>query len=211
MRCALGKGWDTEAEGVLESVKPDPIYRYDSAYHQQRRWTHPHSLRCLEVAMSLLGTPQSLLDVGCAEGVHVRWAQEHGVHAVGLDLAVPPNDATLVQADLREPVDLGRQFEWVLCWEVAEHLPVSASDTLVDTLVRHMDPRGRILFTAAGPGQRGPGHINLQFQHFWLQKFADLGVAFSEPQTRILRAAWLKCSPSTSWYGRNVMVLWRVA
>lgn len=191
-------------------MRPDP-YAPGSAYHQQRRWTHPHSLRCLQAAIDLLGTPGSLVDVGCAEGVHVRWARQHGIEAMGIDLAAPADDPALLRADLRQPVDLGRRFEWVLCWEVAEHLPATAAETLVDTLVRHMHPKGRILFTAAGPGQRGPGHIHCAKPDFWQERFRDRGMSHAVDLSLELRRRWLECSPRTPWYGRNVSVLWRVA
>jgi len=191
-------------------MRPD-LYAPGSTYHQQRRWMQPHSLRCLQTAMDVLGTPASLLDVGCAEGVHVRWARSQEIDAMGIDIAVPDGDPSMVRADLREPVDLQRRFEWVLCWEVAEHLPAPAADTLVDTLVRHMLPKGRILFTAARPGQRGPGHINLQPRAYWEEKFCDVGLTYAVEPSSLLRKAWVKCSPRTPWYGNNCAVYWMVA
>jgi cyclopropane fatty-acyl-phospholipid synthase-like methyltransferase len=193
-------------------VRPD-LYAAGSAYHQQRRWTHEHSVRCLETAVDLLGTPASLLDVGCAEGVHVAYAIGRGIDAMGVDIAATDGSlfGALVAADLRQPVDLKRRFEWVLCWEVAEHLPASAAETLCDTLVRHMSPEGRLLFTAAGPGQRGPGHINLAPASFWKGLFLDRGLTFAADITADLRHRWRECSPRTPWYGRNAQVYWRVA
>jgi SAM-dependent methyltransferase len=191
-------------------VRPD-LYAPGSAYHQQRRWTHPHSVRCLETAIEVLGTPASLLDVGCAEGVHVRWAQDHGIEAMGIDLAVPEGDPSLVRADLREVVVLGRRFDWVLCWEVAEHLPAASAETLVETLVRHMAPAGRMLFTAAGPGQKGPGHINCQPSIYWHRLFMARGLTYAAEVSAELRTRWLQCSPATPWYGSNAAVYWRSA
>lgn len=190
-------------------MRPE-LYAPGSAYHQQRRWTHEHSLRCLYAAFDLLGKPTSLLDVGCAEGVHVAWSLVRGVEAMGIDLAAVDHPA-LVRADLTQPVDLKRRFEWVLCWEVAEHLPASAAETLCDTLVRHMQPHGRLLFTAAGPGQRGPGHINCAPLEFWQRLFLDRGLSFAADLTADLRHRWRECSPKTPWYGRNAQVYWRVA
>lgn len=191
-------------------MPPEPNYETGSAYHQQRRWMLPHTQRCLEAAFEVLGQPASLLDVGCAEGALVRWASQQQVTAAGIDLAAS-EDPELVRADLCEPVDLGRQFQWVLCWEVAEHLPESAADVLCETIVHHMAPGGRILWTAARPGQRGPGHINCQPSRYWMEKFAALGVVVSTTESQRLRSAWLRCAPKTPWYGNNVQVFWRVA
>jgi SAM-dependent methyltransferase len=192
------------------NMRPD-LYATGSAYHQQRRWTHPHSVRCLETAVDLLGTPASLLDVGCAEGVHVAWALARGIDAMGIDIAAPDGDRQLFPVDLRQPVDLKRRFEWVLCWEVAEHLPASAAETLVDTLVRHMSPEGRLLFTAAGPGQRGPGHINLAPPSFWKGLFLERGLTYAADVTADLKRRWAQCSPRTPWYSKNCQMYWRVA
>lgn len=193
-----------------DAMRPD-LYAPGSAYHQQRRWTHPHSVRCLQTAIDFLGTPTSLVDVGCAEGVHVTWARAQGIDAMGIDLAAPEGDPALVRADLCQPVDLHRRFDWVLCWEVAEHLPATAATTLCDTLVRHLNPKGRLIFTAAGPGQRGPGHIHLVDRAFWDQQFVDRGLSYADGLSAELRHRWLTCSPKTPWYGRNVAVYWRVA
>jgi hypothetical protein len=190
---------------------PPDLYQPGSSYHQKRRWTNPHSLRCLETAVAVMGQPGSLLDVGCAEGVHVLWARERGLHAMGIDLAAPVDDAAFVRADLRVEIDLRRKFDWVLCWEVAEHLPATAADTLCDTLVRHLEPHGRLIFTAARKGQRGPGHLHCVDSGFWDAQFSDRGLSLAVDLSRTLRQQWLACSPRTPWYGKNVSVYWRVA
>lgn len=188
-----------------------PEYTAGSAYHQARRWTNASTVKCLETAVKLFGTPQSLVDIGCAEGVTVRWAQAQGIDAMGVDLAVPDGDPRLVRADLRERLDLGRRFQWVLCWEVAEHLDEEFADRLVATLVRHVTPHGRILFTAARPGQGGPGHVNEQSAEYWMDKFFEHGLTWADGPSHELRRVWLKAAPRASWYGRNAAVYWRTA
>ena len=190
-------------------MQPDP-YAPGSRYHQDRRWTQPHARRCLEEAIAILGRPDSLLDVGCAEGGLVTWAHSQGIHARGIDLAAP-DDPAFVRADLRVAIELHRRFEWVLCWEVAEHLPASAAETLIDTLTRHAAPTGRILFTAAPPGQRGPGHIHCAPPAFWDGLFAERGWDLALELTQALRRRWRACAPKTPWYGQNAAVYWRVA
>lgn len=190
-------------------MRPD-LYVPGSTYHRNRRWTHAYTVRCLEAAIEDFGRPSSLLDVGCAEGVLVQWANAHGIEAMGVDLAAGDAPA-LLRADLQMPVDLQRTFEWVLCWEVAEHLPKAAAETLVETIVRHMHPQGRVLFTAAPPGQPGPGHIHCAPAAYWHGLFAAHGLTRAEEMTVRLQERWLTCSPKTPWYGRNISVYWRVA
>ena len=62
-------------------------------------------------------------------------------------------------SNLANPVDLGRKFDLVQSLEVGEHLPKSAADTFVETLVKHGDV---VLFSAASVGQGGHDHINEQ-------------------------------------------------
>lgn len=189
----------------------DVDYTAGSAYHVARRKFAPHSRRCLQVAFDLLGTPASLLDVGCGqEAPQVTYARARGVDAMGVDLAVPDADG-LVRADLRERIDLGRQFQWVLCWEVAEHLPELAAGRLVRMLVRHMMPNGRILFTAASPGQAGPGHLTLQPPEWWMAQFGVLGLTYADDVTAQVRRAWRLAAPRAPWYGQNLQVYWRPA
>lgn len=194
-------------------MRPDPVYTPGSAYHQQRRWTHTHTIRCLETAFDELGQPESLLDVGCgADGVLVQWAQRVGIDAYGVDIGLPIgyDGGNLARVDLCQPLDLGRTFQWVLCWEVAEHLPAAVAETLTQTLATHLAPGGRLIFTAARPGQSGPGHINCQPASYWTLKCAEIGLMLADEPTAQLRQAWMQCAPRTPWYGRNVMVFWWV-
>ena len=48
--------------------------------------------------------------------------------------------------------------DWVISLEIAEHIPVNATDAFVDLLARHS--RYGVLLSWATPGQGGHGHIN---------------------------------------------------
>lgn len=175
---------------------------YTPAWQRTRTWTSEGSTRCLEIALATLDRPASLLDVGCGDGHLVTRAKQAGVDSLGVDLSAEG----AAHADLREPLDLGRTFDWVFCWEVAEHLPAESADTLCDSLVRHLAPGGTLLFTAAHPGQRGDGHVNEQPQLYWRDKLAERGLIYDAVQTQQLSAAWLREAPKTPWYGTNLQV-----
>src|SRR5207302_6665348 len=64
---------------------------------------------------------------------------------------------------------LGRSFELAVCLEVAEHLPASASSTLVESLTEHAPV---VLFSAAVPHSRGTHHVNEQWPQYWVEHFA---------------------------------------
>lgn len=75
-------------------------------------------------------------------------------------------------ADLCNPVGIDRRFDLAQCLEVGEHLPLTASRTLVASLTAASD---RVLFSAAVPGQGGEYHINEQPLAFWQSLFAERG------------------------------------
>jgi hypothetical protein len=63
---------------------------------------------------------------------------------------------------------MGRRFDLVQSLEVGEHLPLSAAETLVDSLTTASD---RVLFSAAVKGQGGEFHVNEQPLAFWQELF----------------------------------------
>lgn len=161
--------------------------------------TAQYSVCCLLAAFRLLGQPQSLIDIGCGDGHVVRAARDRGVKARGYDLYAP------------EPCDLtqswhGEPAQWVLCWEVAEHLPVSAADTLCDSLVRALEPDGLLLFSAAIPGQGGSGHYNEQPHEYWRKRFERRGLKHQDASSRLLSAVFTAVASPAWWYGQNIQV-----
>jgi|GraSoi2013_115cm_1033766.scaffolds.fasta_scaffold26562_3 hypothetical protein len=135
---------------------------------------------------------KSLLDVGCGRGAWLREWVNAGVEiAQGVDgpyvrresLLIPPQDFTAV--DLSKKFNLGRRYSLVSSLEVGEHLPRSASEGFVSSLVAHSD---LILFSAATPGQGGENHINEQPLCFWQRAFATHGyVAFDAIRPKFRR------------------------
>jgi hypothetical protein len=182
-------------------------YAFDSPYHQKRRTRTVSGVRaCISSAIDLLGCPASVLDLGCAEGAPVEWWRQQGVNAHGVDIAVPPGVPYLTWGDLRQPLRLGRTFSWVTCWEVAEHLPSLSAETLCDSVARHLAPEGLAIFTAAGPGQDGRGHLHLQPQSYWRGLLEARGLRWDEGASGRLRDRWLAVASSSWWYGANAMV-----
>jgi SAM-dependent methyltransferase len=119
--------------------------------------------------------PTSLLDVGCGTGRWLRAAAELGIANVhGVDGIIVKDERLLFprhsidQRDVTAPFDLGRRFDVTICLEVAEHLPVTAAETLISSIVVHSDV---VLFSAACPGQSGQHHINCQWPEYWQRLF----------------------------------------
>ena len=117
--------------------------------------------------------PQSILDVGCGLGNWIQVAKKMGVNDItGVDgdyvnrSLLKINAEEFVEKNLTEPFDLGRKFDLAICLEVAEHLPHSSANGLIQSLTSHADV---IMFSAALPGQGGQNHINEQWPKY-LQK-----------------------------------------
>lgn len=204
------KGWSRPAPvprhvGATELRRRTRPPLYTPAWQATRAKYQTGAARCLDLALARGPRPASLLDVGCGDGSLVLRAREFGVDAIGVDLTVPDH-AAFRQADLRVPLDLGRTFDWVLCWEVAEHLPAEAADTLISLLARHLAPGGTLLFTAAHPGQGGDGHLNEQPAVYWRDKLTAAGLHPEPVETQQLAAAWTAEAKTTPWYGANLQV-----
>lgn len=130
--------------------------------------------------LQAVGPVTSILDVGCGVGAWLaEWASAGIEDYLGVDGDYVDRANLLVSPehfraqDLKTPLDLGRRFDLVTSFEVAEHLPEAVADQFVAGLVRHADV---VVFSAAIPGQGGVGHVNEQWQSYWARKFTDLGL-----------------------------------
>jgi len=150
--------------------------------------------------------PASVLDIGCGRGTWAAaWAEAGVADVMGVDggyvleagLAIPRD--LFHAADLTRPIDLARRFDLVQCLEVGEHLPPSASGTLVDTLCRHGDI---IAFSAAVPGQGGEHHVNERPLEDWRALFAARGYAAHDALRPALRGA----AGIEPWYRYNMLL-----
>ena len=164
------------------------------------------SARVIVPLMMTLLTVRSVLDVGCGRGDFLRAFGEAGVtDMLGLDGDYVPRDQLVIDparfrpTDIARPFDLGRQYDLVLSLEVAEHLPASAAEGFVASLVRHAS---LVLFSAAIPGQGGTGHINEQWQTYWAELFARHGY---RPYDVVRPVLWARPEVA-SCYRQNTLV-----
>lgn len=117
----------------------------------------------------------SVLDVGCGVGTWLKVFSEHGVaeclgvdgHHVDADL-LKISRSNFLAHDLRTPIELNRNFDLACSLEVAEHLPAEIAQPFVFQLTKAAPA---VLFSAALPGQSGPGHINEQWPSYWAGLF----------------------------------------
>lgn len=179
-------------------------HRYDALFFRYIEEGAVRSARVVVPAVIDALGARTMLDVGCGAGAWLAEYLASGVDALGIDGSYVDRDRLLVPADrfverdVSRPFDLGRRFDLVQCLEVGEHLPHSASATLVDNLTRHSD---RVLFSAAVPGQGGEHHVNEQSFEFWRELFGERGfLPFDCFRARFAGA------PLEPWYARNMLL-----
>ncbi len=122
-----------------------------------------------------LVSPRSVVDLGCGTGSWLSIFKQNDVERVlGLDgsavsaqvLQIEPSE--FLQADLTKSIPTNEQFDLACSLEVAEHLPESAAETFVQSLVK-LAPV--VLFSAAVPFQGGTHHVNEQWPEYWEKLF----------------------------------------
>lgn len=157
------------------------------------------------IALELIA-PRSVVDLGCGVGGWLAAFASHGVDDyLGVDgewvpadaLEIPPD--RFVTASLDHPFTLDRRFDLAISLEVGEHLPESAAETFVESLVR-LAPC--VLFSAAVPRQGGRHHVNEQWPEYWAALFARHGYLVVDA---IRPRIW--STPGVSWwYKQNTLV-----
>ena len=136
-----------------------------------------------------------------------RGCYSDGLLAGGRHTKVTPYDGApnvhnltggfIAHADLTHRLRLGRA-NWVLCLEVAEHIPMKHEDTLLDNLDRH-NAEGIILSWSHISWPFGRGHINPRNKSYVESRFQLLGYVEDRNETEALSRAvsdfgWFKHS-----------------
>lgn len=121
----------------------------------------------------------SIVEIGCGNAHWSKAAMDSGIGDVlAVDGSWNDHSALLIdpanfrEADLSQPLALGRRFDLAICLEVAEHVPESSAAALVRSIC---DAADVVLFGAAIPLQGGHGHINEQWPSYWRGLFGANG------------------------------------
>jgi len=104
--------------------------------------------------------------------------------------------------DLTKPFDLGKKFDYVVCLEVAEHIPLEYQDIFVENLVKHTD--FYLVISWAVEGQGGDGHINEQNEDYVLNLFKNKNMSYNKEVSDFIRH-----NATLGWFKETVYVFGR--
>lgn len=145
------------------------------------------------------------MDVGAGRGAWLSIWKKHGVSVLGIDGSYVNTEALLVHDDEFEARDLAtgfslaRRFDLATSFEVAEHLPPSASERFVRNL---LDSSDLVAFSAAVVGQGGEHHVNERPLQFWRELFQAHGYVCYD----CIRPPVSGNQTVVPWYRNNVLL-----
>lgn len=143
---------------------------------------------------------ESVIDVGCGDGVAVRFFETLLPGSViGVD-GVPQPAGNIYQHDLTDdewmpPVrgsQLLPEYDLVWCVEFVEHV----EERFIPNFLETFKCSRTVLLTHAMPGQQGHHHVNLRTPAYWIGCMAGIGYRLDEELTKKTRElAGLNKSP----------------
>ncbi|MET8139911.1 class I SAM-dependent methyltransferase [Sphaerisporangium sp. NPDC005288] len=179
--------------------------KYDNDFYEKWLPLVQSSARVIVPVIIDLVHPRSVIDVGCGIGGWLEEFLRQGITDVlGMDgewvdpalLRIPKQKFRA--ADLSNLGEPSRRYDLALCLEVAEHLDDAAGRKLVTFLAGSAE---FVAFSAAVPGQGGPGHINEQWLDYWIEAFAEHDYRIFDP---IRTLVWDDRSVAP-WYAQNLV------
>jgi hypothetical protein len=182
---------------------------YDDQFYDTINDGSYRSARTVVPVVQQLLHPETVLDLGCGEGVWLSVFAEHGCVIHGVDHGINP-DRLRIPAENFTAFDLSQgphlpptrwTYDLAVSLEVAEHLPPERADWLVHALTAASNV---VLFSAAIPGQGGTGHVHEKWPAYWAQKFLNCDYAV----TGALRWLFWDRAPDEieNWYTQNLLL-----
>ena len=170
------------------------------------------------ILYNVTGPNSSVLELGAGLGCYTYYFNSSGYLSsiVGYDGAANVYDASggfIQRADLTVPRNFGRPqqrpgqevqereryYDWVICLEVAEHIPREYESIFVTNLIS-TNPGG-IVLSWASPTQPGSGHVNGRTNAYVIDLMYTKGYGYDNETTTFLRS-----QAELGWFQRTAMV-----
>jgi len=173
------------------------LAKYDNKYFKKkykkyRQWEVKAGYHIVNM-LSL----DSILDMGCGVGSYLEGSILAGCDDIcGIELnyhiakryIVKSISSHIKYGDVTKKLNLNREFDCVISFEVAEHIDPLGTDYFIKNLIKYSSKY--ILFTAAPKGQPGRGHINLRKRSFWIKAIEAKGVVYKKDMVKKFREEW---------------------
>ncbi|MGN6194464.1 MAG: methyltransferase domain-containing protein [Ginsengibacter sp.] len=145
---------------------------------------------------------ETIVDLGCGTGNYVKALIKNGFECDGYD--GNPNTELLTNGfgkvlDLSKPINLNKNYDWVLSLEVGEHIPVEFEDTFLDNMIHHAI-KG-IIISWGIPGQKGDGHVNCKSNSYIIGQMKKRGWKYDQ-----ISAKRLRNQATFGWFKNTIMV-----
>lgn len=173
-----------------------------------KQWRHELTPQTMTVLYNFF-EPKSVIDVGCANGLHLKAFKQLGVEKL-FGIEGTPHWAPYIKkyfgenyliADLRESIELKDKYDLVISFEVLEHLEEEKAEQAAKNLVSF----GDVLCISANPTRGGFYHLNAKPKRYWVDIFELLGMTYCQDEVDQLQTVFQKgrCS---GWFKTGLMV-----
>ena len=108
-------------------------------------------------------------------------------------------DSIVKFLDLSAPIYHLDKYDWIVCLEVAEHIPNKFESIFIDNLVRHA--KEGIVLSWSKVGQIGHGHVNNRDFDYVKSKLEEKGFKHDSQNSELL-----KTQSSLLWFKSNINV-----
>lgn len=193
----------------------DTSYYKTEEWFRSLEWQRPWIERLAAWWVGTYGRQKQVLDLGAGDGWWGKAFHDLGSEVLAVELydearQYMPDCVSFYRHDLTQPGDFYRAYDLVICLEVAEHLPRPAAGVLAMNVARHAG--GHILFSSAGPGQQGTGHINLQPPKYWRDLFGGYKCELNAKMTGETQVAFTNILQTTAFdfLPKNIQVFSRI-
>lgn len=146
----------------------------------------------------------TVIEFGAGTGRYTSYLQNEGINVRGYDGVKTISEMTngLVHfLDLTNPAGI-KPAEWVLCLEVAEHIPRLYENIFIENIQKN-SLKGVVL-SWAGISQPGVGHVNNREQNYVKKTMTRGGFIYVEESSKLLRD-----NSKLWWFKKNIMVFLR--
>ena len=122
--------------------------------------------------------PKSVIDFGCANGLHMKHFMEKGCNVMGIEGSsyfakhIQKNAwyADYLIQDIREPFNLGKKYDLAICIEVLEHIEEKYAEAAVKNICNHASS----FFITASDIPKGNVHCNAKPKKYWVDMFESI-------------------------------------